>query len=281
MYLLSIARSFRAENERELVNFEAARAGEQALVDGTVEGKDERLRVIVGYQTLSNAAPAGNGMDYSVRKEIRVNRLRRTAADLVGAINAVLFSALDIETGDGSSGWPPAVLGHSDISSGQPVPEVPATVQQGPSATENQLLRLVRDGRAETGELAFWDDQLILEGSWVTWRRHEIMGEVAAACLRHHESLGGQDERLALEYRPSVPLAASLEEMEASFRQALTAAAPREKAQALTAVGPHRDDFDLSINGTDMGAFASRGQARTLALSLQAGRSRSAGGGPV
>ena len=268
VYLLSIARSFRAENERELVNFEAARAGEQALVDGTVEGKDERLRVIVGYQTLSNAAAAGNGMDYSVRKEIRVNRLRRTAADLVGAINAVLFSALDIEL---VMGAPAGRRRFLDILISQADNRYLRSLQRFNKVLQqrNQLLRLLRDGRAEAGELAFWDDQLILEGSWVTWRRHEIMGEVAAACLRHHESLGGEHERLALEYRPSVPPAASLEEMEDSFRQALTAAAPREKAQALTAVGPHRDDFDLSINGTDMGAFASRGQARTLALSLR------------
>ena len=42
VYLLAIARSFRAENERELVNFDAARQGGQALVDGTVEDSGGR-----------------------------------------------------------------------------------------------------------------------------------------------------------------------------------------------------------------------------------------------
>ena len=37
----------------------------------------------------------------------------------------------------------------------------------------------------------------------------------------------------------------------------------------VTAVGPHRDDFNLLIDGADMGMFASRGQARTLALTLR------------
>ena len=210
VYLLSIARSFRAENERELVNFEAARAGEQALVDGTVEGAEERLRVIIGYQTLSNAAAASNGMDYSVRKEVRVNRLRRTAADLVGTINAVLFSALDIEL---VMGAPAGRRRFLDILISQADNRYLRCLQRFNKVLQqrNQLLRLLRDGRAEAGELAFWDDQLVLEGSWLTWRRHEIMGDIAAACLRHHESLGGKDERLALEYRPSVPLAAGLE----------------------------------------------------------------------
>ena len=54
-----------------------------------------------------------------------------------------------------------------------------------------------------------------------------------------------------------------------SYRAALRAAEPRERATAATAVGPHRDDFEIIVNGLDMGAFASRGQARTIALSLR------------
>ena len=50
MYLLAIARSFKAENERELVNFKAAAVGEQALVSGAIEKQDERFSVYVGYQ---------------------------------------------------------------------------------------------------------------------------------------------------------------------------------------------------------------------------------------
>ena len=52
VYLLAIARSFRAENEREVVNFRAALEGQQALVGGTVQKRDERLTVYVGYQPV-------------------------------------------------------------------------------------------------------------------------------------------------------------------------------------------------------------------------------------
>jgi DNA replication and repair protein RecF len=40
-------------------------------------------------------------------------------------------------------------------------------------------------------------------------------------------------------------------------------------ATAATASGPHRDDFTLLVNGLDMSTFASRGEARTLALTLR------------
>ncbi len=57
--------------------------------------------------------------------------------------------------------------------------------------------------------------------------------------------------------------------MAASYHEALKAVARRERATAATAAGPHRDDFAIVVNGADMGAFASRGQARTLALALR------------
>ncbi|MEC8858308.1 MAG: AAA family ATPase, partial [Chloroflexota bacterium] len=84
VYLLCIARSFRAENERELVSFDAAKAGEQALVDGTVEKDGQRLRVIVGYQPTQRSSKESSGLAYNVRKDIRVNRAKCTAGELIG-----------------------------------------------------------------------------------------------------------------------------------------------------------------------------------------------------
>ena len=95
VYLLAISRSFRAENEREVVNFDAAAEGGQALVGGTVERKEDRLAVYVGYQSIPAATPGSGG--YAVRKEIRVSRVRFTAAQLVGLVTSVLFTADDVQ----------------------------------------------------------------------------------------------------------------------------------------------------------------------------------------
>jgi len=268
VYLLCIARSFRADNEREVVNFDAAKAGEQALVDGTIEKDGQRLRVIVGYQPTQRTSQDTNGLAYNVRKEIRVNRLRRTAGELIGEVNAVLFSAADIELIQG----PPSgrrrfldiVLSQADSVYLKGLQRYQRVVQQ-----RNQLLRLIRDGRAQGDELAYWDDELVREGAQITWRRYEAMRELTAACVRHHEDLSGPEEVLEVEYRPSVRLAGDVGEVEDNFREALAAAGHRERAMPVTAVGPHRDDFSLHIDGADMGVFASRGQARTLALALR------------
>ncbi len=269
VYILAIARSFRAENERELVNFSAARDGELALVEGLVEDAGDppdRQRVIVGYRVSATDARTGPG--YRVSKEIRVNRMRRTAGGLVGLVHAVLFSALDIELVQGP---PSARRRFLDILISQADPNYLNTLQryQQVLRQRNRLLRLRREGRAAPDEMEFWDGELVKEGAWLTWRRHEVMDLLSPACNRHHCDLSGLGEDLELNYRPSVPLSSDVDGMADSYRDVLESVSARETATAATAAGPHRDEFVITVNGVDMGAFASRGQARTLGLAMR------------
>ena len=299
VYLLAIARSFRAENEREVVNFRAALQGESALVGGTIEKREERLSVYIGYQPQavrgfsqpmgmlgsskpepepepnpdqgSNGEPSPglNGVwSYSVRKQIRVSRISRSAAELVGMVGAVLFSADDIEL---VYGPPSGRRRYLDILISQSDPLYIKTLQryQRVVRQRNQLLKTLREGRAEAGELDFWDDELVREGAWLTWRRKEAMVHLSALAAEHYQQLGGADQRLQMEYSPSVPPAEDSLATEERFRESLSAARQRESVLAATAVGPHRDDFILSVNGLHMGTFASRGEARTAALTLR------------
>ena len=285
VYILAIARSFRADNEREVVNFQAAAVGGMALVNGVIESGGEQLRVYVGYQSVAKPtanAPApknindvdedGGAPAYSVRKQIRVNRVRRTAAELVGLVNAVLFSVEDIELVHGPPSGRRRFL---DIMLSQADPMYVKALQRYQKVVQqrNHLLRLLRDGRAQLDELAFWDAQLVTEGAWITWRRKEALADLAPICVQQHRELGGQEGDLAVTYRPSIPFGNDVGDtvaiIEDRFREALAAAQGRERATAATAVGPHRDDFDMVIDRVDMGIYSSRGEARTLALTLK------------
>ena len=270
VYILAIARSFRAENERELVSFGAARGGEFTIVEGMVEDGESGSprRVIVGFRVSESGSP--NGPGFRVSKEIRVDRVRRTAGELVGLVHAVLFTALDIELVQGP---PSARRRYLDILISQADPAYLKSLQryQQVLRQRNRLLRMRREGRAAPEEMEFWDGELVKEGSWLTWRRHEVMNVLRPACVRHHRELSGEGEELELRYRPSVPLAGCSAGMADSYRKTLASVSAHEAATAATAAGPHRDDFDITVNGLDMGAFASRGQARTLALALRLG----------
>ena len=282
VYLLAVARSFRAENEREVLNFQAAAEGSQGLVGGTVEKRGEKLQVYVGYQ----CSPARSGEQYTsrnswrnsgqnsthggttVRKQIRISRVRRTAAELVGTVNAVLFSAEDIQLVQG----PPAGRRRFlDVLMSQADPLYLKGLQRYQKVVQqrNQLLRMLQDARAGADELDYWDEELITEGSWITWHRREVMSDLTRVCAEHHGDLAGPGEDLVVAYHPNVPVGDSIKATEEQFRQSLAAAAGRERVSANTAVGPHRDDFDMLVNEVDMGTFASRGQSRTLALALR------------
>ena len=274
VYLLAIARSFRAENEREVVRFDAAVESSQALVSGDVQRQEgERVAVHVGYQAPSyGPGPSDNGgksvRTSPIRKEIRVNRVRTSAAGLVGAVNAVLFTAEDIQLVFG----PPSgrrrylniLLSQSDSAYLRALQRYGRVLQQ-----RNRLLRMLRDGRADPDEMTFWNDELVREGAWLTWRRHETIGELGPLCEERHRSLSSMAEEVLVQYLPRVPPGDDLAATERSFRESLASAEARERATHTTAVGPHRDDLSLRIDGVDMRAYASRGQARTLALALR------------
>ena len=167
IYLLAIAKSSRAENEYEVVNWRAASGEGNALVGGTIEKPDERLRVYIGYQCVpaSESRPALQGREHSfgVRKQIRVSRIKRTAAELVGLVNIVLFTAQDIDLVQG----PPSLrrryldilISQVDRSYFKSLQRYQRVLQQ-----RNRLLRLLQEKRAGTDELSFWDEELVRGG---------------------------------------------------------------------------------------------------------------------
>lgn len=270
VYTLAIARSFRAENEREIVNFAAAAREDLAVVEGLIDDDDagSPRRVIVGYRVSGSDSPGGPG--YRTSKEIRVDRVRRSAGELVGLVHAVLFTAMDIELVQGPPSGRRRFL---DILISQADPLYLKTLQryQQVLRQRNRLLRMRREGRATHEEMEYWDGELVKEGAWLTWRRREVMEVLTPSCVRHHRDLISDGENLDLRYRPSVPLAECSGGTADKYRELLERFSAREAATAATAAGPHRDDFDIIVNGLDMGAYASRGQARTLALALRLG----------
>ena len=275
VYLLAIAKSFRAENEREVVNWEASSTLEQAAVDGLVQRDEGRSRIIVGYQPYLRArVGASDGAPvHSVRKEVRVDGVRRTAAELVGLLNVVLFSAEDIRLVQGS---PSVRRRYLDILISQSSPVYLRALQRYQKVLHqrNQLLKLIRDGRARGRELTFWDDQLVESGSLIVQQRAQTMAVLAQTAKVTLQELTGGAEELRLEYLPSIALVDGVEACAAAFLKGLETSREREVRLGSTALGPHRDDFQMLVNGADMGVYSSRGQARTLALTLRLSEAR-------
>ncbi|MCE2501482.1 MAG: DNA replication/repair protein RecF [Dehalococcoidia bacterium] len=276
-YTLAVGRSFRTERERQVLNFDAARMGDAAYITGVACRDGQQMTAVVGYLPSARvtAGPdreAGASSNTTalppVSKEIRVNRQRSTASGLVGRIGATLFSVDDLEL---VLGAPSNRRRFLDILICQAHRPYLDALQRYQAALRhrNGLLRRRREADIAPEEFDYWDEQLLQSGTAVTVGRDDAIRRLSDSACCHHRNMAEADQTLTLEYRPSVAPQETADNTAAVFREQLQRHAAREQATAATAVGPHRDNFAIFMNGLDANSFASRGEARTIALSLR------------
>ena len=266
IYLMCIGRSFRALSDHELMRWDTQDEG--TILSGAFQRGDSRLQVIIGYKR--SPTPAGTSQRRSIRRDIRVNGSRRTTPQLVGLVNAVLFSANDIDL---VYGPPSGRRRFMDIMISQADPLYFRSLQRYTRVVQqrNKLLKALQDHRANEDELEFWDQELVQHGTLIVQRRNQAMADLYVLARERHFDLTELAEDLLLEYKPSVPPPESNdpEDMARQFTAALAKSNAKDRSTGATGVGPHRDDVAIYANGVDMTTYASRGQARTAALSMK------------
>lgn len=272
-YTLAVGRSFRTERERQVLNFDAARDGGAAYITGTACVDGQTLTVVIGYQPTARAADDATGGSGpatlpAVSKQIRINRQPATASGLVGRIAASLFSVDDLEL---VLGAPSHRRRYLDVLICQADRSYLQALQRFQAALRNRngLLRRRRDGHVGPEEMEYWDEQLVQWGAAVTFGRAQALARLTDFARLQHDELGEPGQDLWLEYRPSVSPGQHIEDVVAEFQRELQRVMAREQATGVTAVGPHRDNFATYVNGLDAVSFASRGEARTIALALR------------
>jgi len=263
LYLLSIAKSYRTNVEREMMSWNTQLVAHEALsevtaqtiVTGVIEQDNNLVQLIIGLRPLANEKPGGR----TIQKQIRVDGLPTSAANAVGLINAVLFTAADVDLVLGSPSGRRRFL---DIVISQVDRIYLRTLQryQKVVSQRNALLRSIREGRATPTELDFWDAELEKEASVIITKRNEAIEQISGLAINAYHGLNTV-EKLAVIYQPSVD-APALASVLASQRAT-------EIRAGVTTFGPHRDDIALLINDMSASNYASRGQARSVAFALR------------
>ena len=277
MYLLAIARSHRATNDRELVHWQAAQEEGFALLAAEIQRKADQvsLRVALRCARRGEATQEDPQGGLYVQKQIRVNGTPRLASALVGHLTATLFTAEDINLVQGS---PALRRRYLDVLLSQVDRHYLRSLQryQHVLAQRNSLLRLLREGRARPDELEFWTQELCQEGARILQRRLQAIQRLGTFAREAYASLTGAGQGLELSYQGTVqhPLEANSEAILQAFHRALEEARQREMALGMTVVGPHRDDLRLWEDGVDLSFYVSRGQARAVALALRLAEGR-------
>lgn len=287
LYLLSAMRSPRADSDGELIRRQAAQmAGEPPLARlvADVEGHSGALRlemiVVARGGDLGSPAARPAGVPRA-NKVVRVNGVARRLADAVGQLNAVLFTAHDMEVIDG----PPSLRRrYLDITISQVDGGYLRALQRYAKVLlqRNHLLKRVQEGSARREEMAFWSQELVREGSYIIRARAQTVATLGPLAAAAHAALTEGQEELALVYQPQLGgavdglEAASLSqgELNAAFAQVVARWGEREIAAGVSLLGPHRDDLLFQLNGISAATFASRAQQRTVALALRLAEAR-------
>ena len=286
LYLLAIAKSPRTSTDGVLVRRQVPREETVAQVFAEAQRDGGSVRVQIDFRGVPAEAnsealvkdgplerPEEHGLQEApiqVQKHVRVNGVPRRTSELIGELNAVMFNAQDLDITLGS---PVVRRRYLDIMISQLDHLYLRALQkyQRVISQRNYLLKAVRNGRSRPGELDFWDDELVETGSYLMGRRAATVRALSQNARAIHWELTGHNEELQIVYRPNVDVGpgSSDEELGHALRKALELQRPKEMAYGFTMCGPHRDDLQMLIENMDAGLYASRGQCRTVVLSMK------------
>lgn len=294
VYYLATFSSFHATNDRQLINFLAIdepvivsrivadfqrTRGDQQHEMKQVDMHRLELRLILESNPI-------NG-DARLRKEILLDGVKRKVGEAIGAFYAVLFLPHMLRVVEGP---PEERRRYLNLAMGQVIPRYASVLSEFNRAVtqRNALLKQLNERGGDLEELAFWDSQVASLGAQIMHARIHVVQDLERIATRFHSELTRGREVLRLSYQPAfdplpqpphqqplpmdVPLdrrGLSQEEIRESFLERLENLHNEEVQRGVTTIGPHRDELRFQCNGMDLGTYGSRGQGRTVVLSLK------------
>jgi DNA replication and repair protein RecF len=241
--ILALSSSPRARRESDLIGPLAT----EALVEAVVEtgGRTVELSLRVSQESERTA------------KAIRVDGVARRAVDLPGEVQATLFWPEDLSLVKGAPEHRRRFLNEMLVQVlkgyGRTLARYRRVLDQ-----RNHLLKRIATGQEGRDSLVVWDTELAALGAALTAARAQAVTELAPLATANHASIA-PGEVLAVGYAGTA----------ADLGAALAAALDDDLRRGTTSVGPHRDDLEITIDGTDARGFASQGQQRTAVVSLK------------
>jgi DNA replication and repair protein RecF len=250
------ARSFRGVGDAALVQ----RGHEQAIVRAdVVEGERRQL-----FEAEVRA---------SGRNRVLLNRhpISRTR-DLHGLLRTTMFAPDDLQL---VKGGPSERREYLDDLLAMLAPRYDAarTDFERVLKQRNALLKAGVRNEDDDATLVVFDEQLVRAGAEIVRGRLRLLARLSTVIDATYEEVSSQPAAIVGEYHAEwaeAPLyEADADEVEEMLRRSLAARRKQERDRGLTLVGPHRDEWRLTINELDARGQASQGEQRTLALALR------------
>lgn len=254
-YLLATSKSHRTSRDSDLIKV----GSEWTRVAGEVD-RDERGEVLLDIILARKE-----------KKSIRINKVKHEkVGDIVGQLNAVIFSSADLDMIKGDPSFRRRFL---NLEISQVSPQYVHSLGRYKRVLDqrNSVLKEAKHGRYNPKALDVWDEQLITYGSILIEKRLVFLRRLSEMAEPIYSQLAGGVENLVISYEPSIKLnePANLEDVKRHFEAALSAARNNDILRGTTTKGPHRDDILFRVKDLDVRYFGSQGQQRSSALAIK------------
>lgn len=277
LYLIATLRSFRSADLGPLVRHGASEA--------RVEVSGQDLQLGLGTRLAVHLTRTAR---QTRRLAVADGKTVRSGPDFYGRLRAILFTPEDLGILRGSPTGRRQFLDRAlfarDRAHIADIADYDKLLR-----SRNRVLRGEDAGISRSqqdGLLDAYDAGLAAAGARIWLRRERLLGDLRGAFAEAFAQIHGRHLAVTLEYLGKLAgEPASVGDPQQRLADALRAARRHDLVRGTTTVGPHRDDFEVRLDGQDAGAFASQGQARALILAfkiaeLQDARAR-AGEAPV
>jgi DNA replication and repair protein RecF len=257
--------SFRGAPDSALVRVGCERAIVRAEVVPANRGPDRRPDLIEAEITVAG------------RNRVLLNRkpLSRTR-DLLGRLRVTIFAPDDLRLVKGGPAERRAELDDLLVALSPRYDAVQADYDRILKQRNTWLRTWSRADDPAT--LDVWDDQLVRAGAELVRGRLKLLERLVAPLGKAYGEVAGAPAAVTGAYEASWARdllgdetldATRLDDVAPFLAEALSRSRAADLERRVTLVGPHRDDWRLSIDGLDARRFASQGEQRSLALAVR------------
>ena len=253
---LGTGKSFRAQRSAEMVRFGA----DFADIEGQIcaQQRQQSIRWVL----FSASRP---------RMVYRNGVKKKTASDVAGLLPSVLFCPEDLMVLKAGAAQRRR-LGDHALCALRPKYDAALTEYNRILDQKSAILKGHEDNPALLEILPEYNARLCQVGAQIISYRARFFDSLGKAAAAYHGQFSGGLEEFRLEYKTVSTVTdpfAPLETLRGQLQEHLHSHYRAELASMQCLTGPHKDDFDVSLNEISLKSFGSQGQTRTAAISLK------------
>ena len=246
IYYCAFAKSHRTNRDKELIKW----GNNKAYISIGV-GR-ERLDKKIDITLLKDG-----------KKGIKINSIKiNKIAELVGAFNVVMFSPEDLKIVKESPGIRRKFL---DME----LCQLSKTYYHNLVQYNKVLLErntILKKGNIDYSILDIYDEQLANYADYIIKHRIDYLESLKKYGKKIHEDISQGKEEINFRYVSNLK---DYDNIKEDLLHLFKVNQQKDVDKRTTTIGPHRDDFTISINGVDAKSYGSQGQQRTAVLTMK------------